>query len=429
MIDSSIPLQGKATVQLLNPMEVAQQGMTMRRLSQQNNEYDQEVASKNAMRDAYKNNVVTDPATGKTRLNQDGVLAQLYKTSPVMAAQKQQEFNTQNLAELKAQSDMKKQLVMGFDPRDPNGYMSFRAKSLELGLPNADKLPEQYPGESYINQIQMSTLDHAEQLNQKWKEVEQQNKGRELDQKDTGLNIQKQEANQKGSHYKDLHEEHLGSMKDRQSIAVQKMAADFKKDLDPDAGRTGNFGQISSRVQSAERLETLANAFKDGNLPPAQVEEFALGLSNMLAPGGGGSRAQVEALVPHSAVGDAAQLKNWLFNEPGGANQQKFVKMMSETIAREKETSNNQLNSIREQRLPLYADLAKKDPEKFKALMQSYKLDPNNYDQNLLRRKDIPARQNPGQSAAPPPPKHGTVDSGYVFMGGDPADQKSWKKQ
>lgn len=33
------------------------------------------------------------------------------------------------------------------------------------------------------------------------------------------------------------------------------------------------------------------------------------------------------------------------------------------------------------------------------------------------------------QSAAPAAPKAGTTDGGYVFMGGDPADQKNWKKQ
>lgn len=31
--------------------------------------------------------------------------------------------------------------------------------------------------------------------------------------------------------------------------------------------------------------------------------------------------------------------------------------------------------------------------------------------------------------AAPPPPKHGTVVDGFVFMGGDPADQKNWKRR
>ncbi len=31
-------------------------------------------------------------------------------------------------------------------------------------------------------------------------------------------------------------------------------------------------------------------------------------------------------------------------------------------------------------------------------------------------------------NAAPPPPKNGTVDSGYVFMGGDPGNKSNWKK-
>jgi hypothetical protein len=164
----------------------------------------------------------------------------------------------------------------------------------------------------------------------------------------------------------------------KQSEGVDKLVREMRNDFDADKGRSGNFGQISAKVQSAERLQTLADAFKDGNLPPAQVEEFALGLSNMLAPGGGGSRAQVEALVPHSAVGDAQKLKSWLFNEPLGANQQKFVEMMNHTVQREKETASNQLNAIRASRLPVHETLKNLAPDRYNAMLQSYGLDPKN---------------------------------------------------
>jgi len=161
----------------------------------------------------------------------------------------------------------------------------------------------------------------------------------------------------------------------RNDDKVTKLAKAMKDDLDADKGRSGNFGQISAKVQSAERLEGLVQSFKDGNLPPAQMEELALGLSNMLAPGGGTSRAQVEALVPHTAIGDASKLKNWLFNEPGGSNQQKFVEQMSHTIQREKDIANGQLNQIRSQRLPIHAELKKRSPDMYNALLHSYKMD------------------------------------------------------
>jgi len=161
----------------------------------------------------------------------------------------------------------------------------------------------------------------------------------------------------------------------RNDDKINKLAKEMKNDMDPDKGRAGNFGTISGKVQNSEYLQGLIGSFKDGNLPPAQMEELALGLSNMLSKGGGTSRAQVEALVPHTIIGDASQFKNWLLNEPGGANQQKFVEMMSHTIQRERDIANNQLNTIRKQRLPIYEKLKKQDPQLYNSILKPYGID------------------------------------------------------
>jgi len=178
----------------------------------------------------------------------------------------------------------------------------------------------------------------------------------------------------------------------------QKMADSLKKDMDADAGRTGNFGLVSKKVLQAQNLETLANAFPDGNLDSRQIEELSLGLANMLSGSSGAARSQVEALVPHTWTGKMANVQEWLTSDPKGAGQQEFVKRMMHTIEREKQTSLDQLNQIREQRLSSHKQYSKADPEGFKSILQSYGLNPDDYDQNLLRKNKSSNQQN---SSAP----------------------------
>lgn len=192
------------------------------------------------------------------------------------------------------------------------------------------------------------------------------------------INQSKLSAQTRGDTMKERNMQFQERMGEKKSAEVDKLAKDFKNDMDADKGRSGNFGLISGKVQSAERLQTLIDAYKDGNLPPAQMEELALGLSNMLAPGGGGSRAQVEALVPHSIIGDTQKLKSYLFNEPMGANQQKFVNMMKDTVNRERDTARNQLNQIRTSRLPAHKKYQTLDPEGYASQLQGYGVDPTN---------------------------------------------------
>jgi hypothetical protein len=156
---------------------------------------------------------------------------------------------------------------------------------------------------------------------------------------------------------------------------ADKLVKDLKKDLDPDANRTGNFGAISQKVLAAQRMEVLINQFQGGNLPPAQMEELALGLSNMISGQGGRSRAQVEAFVPHTAIGSVNKLKTWIVNDPLGAGQQKFVKMMSDTVQREKEMANTQLNDIRIKRLPAHEQLKELRPELYANQVSEYGID------------------------------------------------------
>jgi len=168
----------------------------------------------------------------------------------------------------------------------------------------------------------------------------------------------------------------------RRGQDIDKMAENMKNDLDANKGRAGNFGDIAARHQAGERMNTLIGSFKNGNLPPQQMEELGLGMANMISGSSGASRSQVEAIVPSSIMGDSKKLTQWLSNNPTGANQQAFVEMMGHTINREMDTARQQIGTIIDQRLPSNARLKRLSPDLYNNILGSalkgYGIDPNN---------------------------------------------------
>jgi hypothetical protein len=373
-LDPNIILQGQP-VQTMNPLDMAAKAMTMKHVALQDQAMEREQANQSNMASILKNNVVTN-ADGTTGLNKQGALSELYKANPAQAMALQKQMQSQDLDTLDAHTKIAKTLAWSATPENW-GYT--KQKALDLGLPNADKLPDQYSPE-FAQRWQVATLNGEEQIKKAQSDREDDRKREQMgiQQEEFGLKREDTQSNMA------LRREQMKATQGTRADATnQKMADSLKKDLDADAGRTGNFGTVSKQVLQAQKLEALANQFPDGNLNSRQVEELSLGLANMLSGSSGASRSQVEALVPHTWTGKMANVSEWLTADPKGAGQQAFVKQMMDTVQREKETSMQQLNAIREQRLSAHRNYANSDPSGFKAQLQSYGLDPNNYDANL----------------------------------------------
>lgn len=150
-------------------------------------------------------------------------------------------------------------------------------------------------------------------------------------------------------------------------------ALDFSKQ------RAGAGATSKLAFDRAERLESLASAYKDGNLDSRQIEELAIGMNSMLSGAQTGAEAQVRALVPKTYRGDAQKIKEWLTNEPQGTQQQKFVERMLGSISREKATAADQMKRTRFQRISQYSDVEKNNPQEWENLLQSYEVDPAEY--------------------------------------------------
>lgn len=149
--------------------------------------------------------------------------------------------------------------------------------------------------------------------------------------------------------------------------------------LDPSKQRAGAFGVSKQVYDRSERLESLASAYKDGNLDSRQVEELAIGLNAMLSGANTGAAQQVRSLVPDTVRGNTQKFKEWLTNEPQGLQQQAFVNRMLGSISREKSTASDQMKRTQFQRIGRYADLERSNPDGFSNVLQSAGIDPDEY--------------------------------------------------
>lgn len=162
-------------------------------------------------------------------------------------------------------------------------------------------------------------------------------------------------------------------------VKLGTLAKNFRSDMDPDAARAGNFGQISSKVLQSQHLLALARK-ADGdirNLTKPEQEEMSIGMAGMLSSGSGGGAtdSRVNALVPDTGAGRLANLKTFLFNTPYGQDQQDFTKRMAESIERQAEVSRQQMSDIQRRRLPFHNAWKAADPDSYAAALHEYGLD------------------------------------------------------
>lgn len=159
---------------------------------------------------------------------------------------------------------------------------------------------------------------------------------------------------------------------------TQKLTTAMQKDLEPDAARAGNFGQISNKLIQAQVLKRLATDSEGNilNLPAPQQEEMAMGLARMLSGSNVNADARIKALVPKSVWGDVKKTASWLLNEPEGADQQKFTAYMLTTVDREEKLAGEQMKQIQVRRLGAHGQLKAKSPEAYQSILARYGISP-----------------------------------------------------
>ncbi len=129
----------------------------------------------------------------------------------------------------------------------------------------------------------------------------------------------------------------------------------------------------AQRLDSISRIEPLIAQMrsqpKGGN--PQQMRELATSFTRVLAGGGTGAEAQIEALVPQTAKSKFASWQQWLLNEPTGTQQQAFIKQYADSVAREKQAITNRIDMQAQANAPTLRVLKKVDPKSYQAVIDS----------------------------------------------------------
>lgn len=149
-----------------------------------------------------------------------------------------------------------------------------------------------------------------------------------------------------------------------------KDAKALNKDLDKGWASRSGAGVVQQKIVQAEAAEVLLEQgrHQPGGLDSRQIEELAQTTARLLG-GGASASARVEALIPHTWLGKAQTLNEFISNSPQGAEQQEFVARMAETVDREKKKAMEQKSAYQTELLPAHSRLKKTNPELFDSIL------------------------------------------------------------
>lgn len=125
-------------------------------------------------------------------------------------------------------------------------------------------------------------------------------------------------------------------LSDKQEQFDEKMMVKLDDRLNWGKSNRGANGQAAAALRGIGQLDALFKGYKN-DLTAQEWEEASIAWARILSSGGNGAaRAQIEALIPPSAVKNVQVLKQWISNNPTGTKQQEFAKRMEVGMDREK---------------------------------------------------------------------------------------------
>jgi hypothetical protein len=325
VIDPNIILSGKLP-QIDSPLDTASRAMTLKSLSNQNQAQEiqhqmtlKQLSEDQALRDAYRSNMVKNP-DGTTSLNQAGVVNSMNAVNPMKGMDLQAHFSKmgaeekdQHLKMVTDQAKMGKELAWAI-PTDPGvapeikqaKWEYARQTGMKYGLPNADKLPPQYPGDDFVKNMQMKSLDAHEQL-------EQHSKERDYDLK---------------KRHEDTYEKDVQTKRETNQIAKTGTALNQVVTQLESARGNPAVQQAQKDIYAAKKFESLVNLYGDPNkLNPQQVQLAATEVAKM-ASGGVPSIHELQGLNPGTLPKKLAELAQYVMNNPQSAQAGEFVKAL-----------------------------------------------------------------------------------------------------
>lgn len=361
-LDPNIILQGQQ-LQLQNPLDTAVKAMQLRDLSQQSQlrsvqaqSAQQEFSDNQAMRQAYKDNLVTRD-DGSQTVDRAGVLSSLNKQNPMLAAKANANFQQMDIDQQQRFQTMTKDAFMTV-PTDPNvpladkqaAWSAARQRLMAAGVPGIENSPPEYQGDSWMRSHQTSVLSFGEQLAQKQQQTDQWAKAVEARAKavDAGLGDpgmgpsggqaqrapQQQMANraapnmlasngqgipgQQGQPYKPSFQPPPKMQAEGMKAYLQNTESSRQR---PDAA------QALKDIQSAQKINEGISQAPGGDLNKLNNNQVRLITGELvkMATGGAPTETELESLTPNNVAQKYGAMLQNLTNKSAPSNAAEFV--------------------------------------------------------------------------------------------------------
>ena len=134
-----------------------------------------------------------------------------------------------------------------------------------------------------------------------------------------------------------MKEYNLGLREDQQQDKLEKEERDRLDKVT--SARSGGLGSQDAKVNQAIHLMGLMDQYKDGkgnyNIPPAQYEELAIGLANLVSGGSAPTQSMIDGIKQRTAQGDLNGALTWATGHNFNGSTQDIFKNLRDSIERQ----------------------------------------------------------------------------------------------
>lgn len=376
-----------------------EKGLRLSDLVQQRKLNEEKVAKEKAIKDTFKRNVDESGA-----LNQSATLADLNKQGYGQEAIGfQKEFTSADRANLdlrtaqskKKSDDLALIANLAGSAIDQNSYSRVRNQVVSMGLVNPGDLPEQYDP-NLVRHYQTIALTQKDRVDKELKEKEIALKEKEL--------LSKQ-----------------GELKAKNAVEFGKTATELRKERSglPTTKATAEVSAAYNKIQSAAKNPTAAG-------------DLSLIFSYMKILDPGSTVREGEFATAQNAAGVPEQIRNIYSRILNGERLSPIQR--ADFVGQAHGVYQSQLD-IQRQVDAQYGTLARKsgiDPADVLLNFEANAPGDGGGAGNGKSQKGASSGWGldaANASQATPIPKQGTVEDGFVFLGGDPSDPRRWKKK
>lgn len=163
------------------------------------------------------------------------------------------------------------------------------------------------------------------------------------------------------------------------------------------ANSRSTFGTDARTLASTQNIRALFQGRDLNDLDSREVYEVAKSLDRVLSQTGT-TISGTKALTPETARSWLGKAFEYISNKRQGAGAESFLKQFEKNLQREEATAEKRIKQVQRRALSSYADLQKKDPEKWNLMMSQHGLPQNPFEEETsVSKKSLSADEVMGR--------------------------------